>query len=169
MIVIDKDRMSKALNAKRVALPQGLSRREIHEFIMTRAKEIKTMNDISIPSDRLENYHIYSKGSSSNDEPTNKVLCLNFLIQGDLDCQVIFFRERPNNVDEFKECLGREIGEYQLSLIDDYRMRTFFFGVFGYQIEQKRFGDVIYDKYTDFDGRVTHQFTTNQSVFGFVG
>lgn len=73
MIVIDKDRMSKALNAKRVALPQGLGRREIHEFIMTRAKEIETMNDISIPSDRLENYHIYNKGSSSSDEPTNKV------------------------------------------------------------------------------------------------
>lgn len=39
-IVIDQQRMDKALNADRVALPKGLNKAQIHDFLLNRAKQL---------------------------------------------------------------------------------------------------------------------------------
>lgn len=39
-IVIDQQRMDKALNADRVALPKGLDKAQIHDFLLNRAKQL---------------------------------------------------------------------------------------------------------------------------------
>lgn len=39
-IVIDQQRMDNALNADRVALPKGLDKAQIHDFLLNRAKQL---------------------------------------------------------------------------------------------------------------------------------
>lgn len=116
------------------------------------------------PSDRLENYHIIKKSAFSGQDSTDKILHLIFLINGELESKIIFFKERPNNVDEFRECLGKEIGGYQLSLIDSYRMRLFFFSVFDYEIEQLYFNGVTIKQHTNSDGEYRYLMVLNCGV-----
>lgn len=39
-IILDRERMNKALNADRVALPKGLDKTQIHNFLLNRAKQL---------------------------------------------------------------------------------------------------------------------------------
>lgn len=39
-IILDQERMDKALNAPRVALPKGLNKAQIHDFLLNRAKQL---------------------------------------------------------------------------------------------------------------------------------
>lgn len=39
-IILDQERMDKALNADRVALPKGLNKAQIHDFLLNQAKQL---------------------------------------------------------------------------------------------------------------------------------
>lgn len=39
-IMIDRERLDKAMQADRVALPKGLNKAQIHDFLLTRAKQL---------------------------------------------------------------------------------------------------------------------------------
>lgn len=104
------------------------------------------------PNDRLENYQIIQKGAFSSLDSTDKMLYLSFLINGELKNDLLIFKERPSNVNEFEEYLRKKIGDYYLSLIDDYRMQLLFFGVFDCEVKEVKFFGLTATQYTYING-----------------